>query len=58
MENGDFIDHRRLNPMSTIEDKLDALSGAQYFGSLDLLLVYWQVEFQPPDRDKHRSQFH
>ena len=54
------VDYRRLNevtrkdayPLPRIEDNLDALQGAKYFSTLDLISGYWQVEVTPEDRDK------
>jgi len=54
------IDFRKLNdvtrkdtqPLSQIDDTLDALSGACWFSTLDLAAGYWQVEVHPDDREK------
>ena len=54
------IDYRRLNeatikdayPLPRIDDSLDALSGAQWFSTLDLSSGYWQVEVAKEDRAK------
>ncbi|CAH8642613.1 unnamed protein product [Dicrocoelium dendriticum] len=54
------IDYRKLNdvtrkdsfPLPRIDDTLEALSGAQWFSTLDLASGYWQVEIDPKDREK------
>jgi transposase InsO family protein len=54
------IDYRKLNevtrkdayPLPRIEDNLDALSGARWFTTLDLLSGFWQVEMAPEDKPK------
>ena len=54
------VDYRRLNevtrkdayPLPRIEDNLDALQGAEYYSTLDMLSGFWQVEMAPEDRDK------
>ena len=54
------VDYRRLNdvtikdayPLPRIDDSLDALSGSQYFSTLDLVSGYWQVELDEEARDK------
>ena len=54
------VHYRQLNaitkkdarPLPRIDDTLDALSGAQWFSTLDLASGYWQVEIDPADREK------
>ena len=40
------------HPLPRIDDTLDALSGAQWFSTLDLASGYWQVEVDPSDKEK------
>ena len=35
-----------------MDDSLDALSGSQYFSTIDISSVYWQVELDAKDRQK------
>ena len=52
------IDFRCLNsvtrkdahPLPHIDDTLDALSGAQWFSTIDLASGYWQVQMEHQDR--------
>ena len=54
------IDYRELNkvtlkdayPLPRIDDSLDALSGSEWFSSLDLASGYWQVEMDPEHKSK------
>ncbi|GBN29258.1 Retrovirus-related Pol polyprotein from transposon 412 [Araneus ventricosus] len=54
------VDYRKLNeitekdsyPLPRIDDTLDALNGSQWFTTLDLKSLYWQVEIRPEDREK------
>lgn len=54
------VDYRKLNnvtvkdsyPLPRIEDCLDALSGSQWFCTLDLASGYWQVEMSQEDKEK------
>ena len=54
------IDYRRLNqvtrqdayPLPRIDDSLDALSGAVYFSTLDLISGYWQVPLDQEAQEK------
>ncbi|KRZ02957.1 Retrovirus-related Pol polyprotein from transposon gypsy [Trichinella zimbabwensis] len=39
-------------PISRIDDTLDALAGAQWFSTLDLASGYWNVEVAAGDREK------
>lgn len=63
---GDYrlcIDYRALNkksvkenyPMPLIEDQLDALSGNEFFTTLDLASGYYQVPIR--EQDKHKTAF-
>lgn len=57
------VDYRRLNsvthkdsyPLPRIDEMLEALSGSQWFSTLDLKSGYWQVELA--DEDKEKSAF-
>ena len=54
------VDFRAVNkvtkkdsfPMPLVADTLDALSGTQYFSTLDLKSGYWQIELHPSAREK------
>lgn len=54
------IDYRKLNtatvkdayPLPRIDDTLDALTGSQWFCTLDLVSGYWQVQMEEKDREK------
>ncbi len=54
------VDYRKLNsvtitdahPLPRIDDSLDALSGSQYFSTMDMSSGYWQIELDPNDRKK------
>ena len=54
------IDYRKVNqvttkdayPLPRVDDTLNALSGSQWFTTLDLLSGYWQVEVAKKDREK------
>ena len=39
-------------PLPRIAESLDALSGTQYFSSMDLMSGYWQIEMDPESREK------
>lgn len=53
------VDYRRLNsvtrkdsfPLPRIDDALDALNGTKWYGCLDLMSGYWQVEMEPESRE-------
>ena len=57
------IDYRKLNnvtvkdsfPIANLNDCLDALSGSQWFSTLDLASGYWQCEVEESDR--HNTAF-
>ena len=54
------VDYRRLNdvtikdsyPLPLAESCFDALSGSEWFSTLDLSSGYWQVAMAPEDREK------
>ena len=54
------VDFRALNditkkdsyPLPRIAESLDALSGTQYFSSMDLMSGYWLIEMDPESREK------
>ena len=54
------VDFRKVNSITTkdayllprVDDTLDALTGSQWFSTLDLISGYWQVEVDPADREK------
>ncbi len=54
------VDFRKVNsltrkdahPLPRIDESLDALSGAQWFTTIDLASGYWQVDMKPEDREK------
>lgn len=55
------VDFQKLNsvtitdahPLPRVDDSLDALSGSQYFSTLDMSSGYWQVKMEPADRQKN-----
>ena len=44
--------------MPLAADTLDALSGSQYFSTLDLKSGYWQIELHPSSREKTAFVMH
>ena len=54
------IDYRKVNgvtrrdayPLPRIDDTLDTLAGAKWFGTLDMVSGYWQVEVAEEDKEK------
>ena len=54
------VDYRRLNsvtvpdayPLPRIDESLDALHGAKYFSTIDLVSGYWQITMDPDDQAK------
>lgn len=57
------IDYRLLNkitikdkfPLPRIDDTIDALYGARYFSTLDLLSGYWKIEIN--EAEEHKTAF-
>ena len=50
----DFVDFRKVNDLTKKDAGLmthDSLGGAQWFSTLDLASVYWQVEVDSADRE-------
>jgi hypothetical protein len=55
------VDYRKLNsvtrkdayPLPKIDEALDALTGASWFSTLDLISGYWQCEMS--EKDKHKT---
>ena len=60
------VDYRKINtitrkdayPLPRIDDTIEALSGSQWFSTLDLLWGYWQVEMSEEDRAKTAFSTH
>ena len=60
------VDYRKINtitrkdayPLPRIDDTIEALSGSQWFSTLDLLWGYWQVEMSEKDRAKTAFSTH
>ena len=56
------VDLRKVNavtrkdsfPMPLVPDTRYALSGTNYFSTLDLKSGYWQIEMHPESREKNR----
>ena len=52
------VDYRRVNdltvkdayPLPRIDETIDALGGAKFFSTLDLLSGYWQIEIEEPHK--------
>ena len=60
------VDYHKINtitrkdayPLPRIDDTIEALSGSQWFSTLDLLWGYWQVEMSEEDRAKTAFSTH
>ena len=52
------ITHKDAYPLPRIDDTIEALSGSQWFSTLDLLWGYWQVEMSEEDRAKTAFSTH
>ena len=60
------VDYRKINtitrkdayPLPRIDDTIEALSGSQWFSTLDLRWGYWQVEMSEEDRAKTAFSTH
>ena len=60
------VDYRRLNaitrkdvyPLPRIDDILDTLGQSEYFSTLDLSAGYWQIELDPPSKEKSAFTTH
>ena len=46
------LTHKNSYPLPRIDSKLDALSGAAWFSTLDLKSGYWQVDMEEKDKEK------
>lgn len=49
------ITHKDAFPLPRIEETLTSMTKAERFSTLDLASGYWQVEVDPPDREKMLS---
>ena len=55
-----LVDYRKLNevttndsyPLPRIQDCFDALTGAKYFSTIDLVSGYWQIKVTEEDQPK------
>lgn len=58
------MDYRHLNnvtikdeyPLPRVDDCLDSLADAKWFGSMDLNSGFWQIAMSPEDRDRYKIQ--